>query len=82
MRQLLITFRLYLWDGSRKCSAYRDLRYRPAIPEAQLVSFDHFAHELTSQLRRAHEQGATAIVITSAELCSSIRKVGHWRSLL
>jgi hypothetical protein len=43
-----------------------------------LVSFDHFAHELTSQLRRSHEQGATTIVITSAELCSSIRKAGHW----
>jgi hypothetical protein len=25
-------------DGSRKCSAYGDLRYRHAFPEAQLVS--------------------------------------------
>jgi hypothetical protein len=43
-----------------------------------LVSFDHFAHELTSQLRDAAEQGATTIVITSGELCSSIHKAGRW----
>jgi hypothetical protein len=43
-----------------------------------LVSIDHFAHELTSQLRHAAEQGATTIVITSGELCSFIRKAGNW----
>jgi hypothetical protein len=48
------------------------------IPEAQLVSFDHFAHELTSQLRHAVEQGATTVVITSGQLCSSINKAGNW----
>jgi hypothetical protein len=56
----------------------RSLCNRSIILEVQLVSFDHFAHELIVQLRRAEEQGATTIVITSAELCGSIRKAGHW----
>jgi hypothetical protein len=43
-----------------------------------LVSFDHFAQELISQLRAAAEQGAATIVITSGELCGSIRKAGRW----
>jgi UDP-N-acetylmuramyl pentapeptide synthase len=43
-----------------------------------LVSFDHFAHELISQLRRAAEQGATTVVLSSGELCNSIRKAGPW----
>jgi hypothetical protein len=43
-----------------------------------LVSFDHFAHELILQLRRAEEQGATTIEITSSGLCSCIRKAGNW----
>jgi hypothetical protein len=37
-----------------------------------MVSTDHFAHELRSQLKNAAEQGATIIVITSAKLCRSI----------
>jgi hypothetical protein len=43
-----------------------------------LVSIDHFAHELISQLRRAAEQGATSVVITTSELCKSIRDAGRW----
>jgi hypothetical protein len=55
-------------------SAYgADNRHR----EAQLVSIDHFAHELISQLRSAAEQGVTTIVISSGELCKSIRGSGH-----
>jgi hypothetical protein len=38
-----------------------------------VVSIDHFRHELISQLRRAAAKGATSIVITSGELCQSIR---------
>jgi hypothetical protein len=38
-----------------------------------VVSIDHFRYELISQLRRAAEQGATKILITSDELCQSIR---------
>jgi len=37
-----------------------------------MVSADHFAQELRSQLKNAAEQGATTIVITSAKLCRSI----------
>jgi hypothetical protein len=37
------------------------------------VSSDHFRQALISQLRRAAAQGATKIVITSDELCQSIR---------
>jgi hypothetical protein len=42
-----------------------------------MVSADHFAHELLTQLRSAAAQGATTIVITSGELCKSIRGSGH-----
>jgi hypothetical protein len=38
-----------------------------------MVSTDHFRYELISQLKRAAEQGATTTVITSRELCQSIR---------
>jgi hypothetical protein len=38
-----------------------------------MVSADHFAHELRTQLRSAAAQGATTIVITSGELCKNIR---------
>ena len=42
-----------------------------------MVSVDHFAHELRTQLRSAAAQGATTIVITSGELCKSIRGSGQ-----
>jgi hypothetical protein len=42
-----------------------------------LVSVDHFRQELITQLRRAAAQGATTIVVTSAELCGSIRDANH-----
>jgi hypothetical protein len=66
-------------DGSVRTQVNR----QPAVstvgnPEVQLVSIDHFAHELVWQLRLASEQGATTIVITSDELCNSIRKAGRW----
>jgi DNA-binding MurR/RpiR family transcriptional regulator len=32
-----------------------------------MVSVDHFAHELRTQLRNAAAQGATTIVITSGD---------------
>ncbi|MET3837997.1 hypothetical protein [Bradyrhizobium sp. OAE829] len=38
-----------------------------------MVSVDHFAYELRSQLRTAAVQGATSIVIASGELCQSVR---------
>ena len=38
-----------------------------------MVSTDHFAFELRSQLRTAATQGATNILITSRELCKSVR---------
>ena len=38
-----------------------------------MVSVDHFAYELRSQLRTAAAQGATSIVIGSGELCQSVR---------
>ena len=38
-----------------------------------MVSADHFAHELRTQLRNATEQGATTIV----KLCKSIRGSGQ-----
>ena len=38
-----------------------------------MVSVDHFAHELRSQLRSAFSQGATSILITSGDLCKSVR---------
>jgi hypothetical protein len=34
-----------------------------------MVSVDHFAHELRTQLRNAAAQGATTIVITSGDFC-------------
>ena len=43
------------------------------LREAQLVSVDHFRHELLTQLRSAAAQGGTTIVITSGELCKNIR---------
>jgi hypothetical protein len=45
--------------------------------EARMVSVDHFAHELRTQLRNATEQSATTIVITSGELSKSIRGSGQ-----
>jgi UDP-N-acetylmuramyl pentapeptide synthase len=42
-----------------------------------MVSADHFRHELLAQLKNAVEQGARSIVITSGELCKSIRNAGH-----
>jgi hypothetical protein len=41
--------------------------------EVQLVSVDHFRHELPTQLRSAADQGGTTIVIISGELCKNIR---------
>jgi hypothetical protein len=41
-----------------------------------MVSADHFAHELRTQLRNATEQGATRIVVTSTELSQSVRMGG------
>jgi hypothetical protein len=38
-----------------------------------MVSVDHFAHRLRTQLRNAAEQGATTIVITSGDFCKKIR---------
>jgi hypothetical protein len=43
-----------------------------------MVSVDHFAFELRSQLYSAAEQGATNIVISSSELCKSIRTGSAW----
>ena len=43
----------------------------------QLVSVDHFRHELLMQLRSAADQGATTIVVTSGELCKSVRGSGN-----
>jgi len=43
----------------------------------QLVSVDHFRHELLMQLRNAADQGATTIVVTSGELCKSVRGSGN-----
>jgi hypothetical protein len=39
----------------------------------QLVSIDHFRHELLTQFRSAVARGATTIVVTSGELCENIR---------
>jgi hypothetical protein len=44
---------------------------------AFMVSIDHFRYELISQLRRVAEDGATTIVITSRDLCQSIRNASH-----
>jgi hypothetical protein len=43
-----------------------------------MVSFDHFRYELIAQLRRATSEGATTIVITSGDLCKSIRDANRW----
>jgi hypothetical protein len=48
------------------------------LREAQLVSVDHFRHELLTQLRSAADQGGTTIVITSGELCKNIRMGNSW----
>jgi hypothetical protein len=45
----------------------------PILREAQLVSTDHFRHELMMQLRSAAAQGGTTIVVTAGELCKNIR---------
>ena len=42
-----------------------------------MVSVDHFAHELRTQFRKAADQGAMGIVITSRELCQSLRNANH-----
>jgi hypothetical protein len=47
------------------------------IRRTRLVSIDHFTQELSSRLRDADKQGATTIVITSAEICSSIPRAGY-----
>lgn len=38
-----------------------------------MVSIDHFRYELIAQLRRAAADGATTVIVTSGELCQSIR---------
>jgi hypothetical protein len=38
-----------------------------------VVSVDHFRHELLTWFRRAADEGATDVVITSRELCAAIR---------
>lgn len=43
-----------------------------------MVSVDHFALELRSQLRTAASQGATSIVIDSSDLCKAIRAGSAW----
>jgi hypothetical protein len=43
-----------------------------------MVSVDHFALELRSQLRAAAAQGAGSIVINSSELCKAIRSGNAW----
>jgi hypothetical protein len=43
------------------------------LREAQLVSTDHFRHELQAQLGRAAKQGHIDILINSGELCRSLR---------
>jgi hypothetical protein len=46
--------------------------------DQSMVSADHFTYELRSQLRTAADQGATSIVITSRELCESVRMGSAW----
>jgi hypothetical protein len=43
-----------------------------------VVSTDHFKQELISQLRRAAEQGAPTVVVTSTDLCRSIRNANNF----
>lgn len=42
-----------------------------------MVSVDHLAQELRTQLRSAAEQGATSIVINSDKLCLSVRNANN-----
>jgi hypothetical protein len=42
-----------------------------------VVSTDHFRHELITQLRRAVEEGATMLLVTSSDLCRSIRNANN-----
>jgi hypothetical protein len=42
-----------------------------------VVSTDHFRQELVMQLRRAAEEGAATIVVTSTDLCRSIRNASN-----
>ncbi len=42
-----------------------------------MVSTDHFRQELVMQLRRAAEEGAITIVVTSTDLCRSIRNASN-----
>jgi hypothetical protein len=50
----------------------------PISLEAQLVSADHFRHELSTQLKSAAAQGGTTIVISSGDLCKNIRTGNSW----
>jgi hypothetical protein len=43
-----------------------------------VVSSDHFRYELIGQLRRAAADGAKTLVISSGELCRSIRNANHF----
>jgi hypothetical protein len=43
------------------------------LREAQLVSTDHYRHELLAQLGRAAKQGHINILINSGELCRALR---------
>ena len=42
-----------------------------------MVSIDHFRQELISQLRRAEAEGAKTVVVTSTELCRSLRNASR-----
>jgi hypothetical protein len=57
----------------RGLHAVRQWRLINDLGGGQLVSVDHFRHELLMQLRDAADQGGTTIVITSGELCKNIR---------
>jgi len=45
----------------------------PILREAQLVSTDHYRHELLAQLGRAAKQGHINVLINSGELCRGLR---------
>jgi hypothetical protein len=49
----------------------------PMLREAQLVSTDHFTHELLAQLGRAAKQGHINILINSRELMPGASNI-HW----
>jgi hypothetical protein len=55
---------------TRACQRLDEIQARKGPP---VVSVDHFAYELRSQLRAAAALGATDILITSRELCKSVR---------